>query len=273
MSLAERLGYRPEDRLLIISADRLGSTHAANIGVFGALREGVATTAGLMVPCLWSRHAAREYRGEEIGVHLTLNAELDMLRWGPITQAPSLLDGDGGFPRTVADLWDHADVSEVRRELRAQVERAVVWGFDVSHLSTHQYAVQQRPEFFDVYLDLAIELGLPMRLQDTRSEEQAGFPFRQLAADEGVLTPDRVVELTDRSNPGFTGLVESLEPGVTELVIRPAVDSAELRAADPSWADRVADHAVATGDWRVTLDRAGITLLGYRAVRAVQRAA
>ena len=38
-------------------------------------------------------------------------------RWGPITQAPSLLSGDGGFPRSIDDLWEHADPEEVRREL------------------------------------------------------------------------------------------------------------------------------------------------------------
>ena len=69
-----------------------------------------------MVPGPWSRQAAAQYRGEDIGVHLTLNAEHDLYRWGPLTRAPSLLDGDGGFPRTTSDLWDHADLEEVRRD-------------------------------------------------------------------------------------------------------------------------------------------------------------
>ena len=54
--------------------------------------------------------------GEDVGVRLTLNSEHELYRWGPITQAPSLLDGDGGFPRTLTDVWDHADLDEVRRE-------------------------------------------------------------------------------------------------------------------------------------------------------------
>ena len=78
-------------------------------------------------------------------MHLTLNAEHDRYRWGPITHAPSLLDGDGGFPRTVTDVWDHADLDEVRRELRAQVERAILRGFDVSHLDSHMGTLQLRP--------------------------------------------------------------------------------------------------------------------------------
>jgi len=112
---------------------------------------------------------------------------------GPITHAPSLLDGDGGFPRTAADLWDHADLDEVRRECRAQLERAIYWGFDVSHLDAHLDAVQLKPEFFDVFLDLAEEFGLPLRLPDASAQRLAGFPFRALAAERGVVSPDRVI--------------------------------------------------------------------------------
>ena len=124
---------------------------------------------------------------------LTLNAEHDLYRWGPITQAPSLLDGDGGFPRTAADLWDHADLDEVRRECRAQLERAIYWGFDVSHLDAHLDAVQLKPEFFDVFLDFADEFRLPLRLPDAAAQRLAGFPFRELAAERGVVSPDRVI--------------------------------------------------------------------------------
>ena len=124
---------------------------------------------------------------------LTLNAEHDLYRWGPITHAPSLLDGDGGFPRTAADLWDHADLDEVRRECRAQLERAIYWGFDVSHLDAHLDAVQLKPEFFDVFLDLAEEFRLPLRLPDASAQRLAGFPFRALAAERGVVSPDRVI--------------------------------------------------------------------------------
>jgi predicted glycoside hydrolase/deacetylase ChbG (UPF0249 family) len=77
-TLAERLGFAADDRLLIINCDDLGSSHAANSGVFDALRNGLATSATLMVPCPWAREAAARYRGEDVGVHLTLNAEYEL---------------------------------------------------------------------------------------------------------------------------------------------------------------------------------------------------
>ena len=116
VSLAERLGYADDAKLVIVSCDDLGSCHAANAGVLQALHEGVATCASLMVPAPWARHAAGLCTADDdIGVHLTLNAEHAAYRWGPITHAPSLLSGEGGFPRNLTDLWEHADPAEVRR--------------------------------------------------------------------------------------------------------------------------------------------------------------
>ncbi|MHB8682350.1 MAG: polysaccharide deacetylase family protein [Acidimicrobiales bacterium] len=273
-TLAERLGYGPHAKLLILTCDDLGFCHAANVGIYESLRRGRATSASLMVPCPWARWAAAEYRGEDVGVHLTLNAELDLYRWGPITQAPSLLDGDGGFPRTVTDVWDHADIDEVRRECRAQVERAILWGFDVSHLDTHLGALQLRPEFFDVYLELAVEFRLPLRLSGPAVQTTAGFRFRDLAAAEGVVFPDDLV-----TGPGMGSrkvlldAIPRLAPGVTEIYLHPAVDGAELEALSPDWEGRVDDRALLVEDAGLpaALDAAGVTLIGYRPLRDLMR--
>jgi chitin disaccharide deacetylase len=274
-TLAERLGYRAEDRLLIVNCDDLGVCHAANRGVYEALRDGVATSATLMVPCPWARDAAARYRGEDVGVHLTLNAEYDTYRWGPITHAPSLLDGDGGFPRSVAEVWDHADLDEVRRELRTQVERAILWGFDVSHLDSHMGTLQLRPEFFDVYLELAVDFGLPLRLSGASTERTVGFPFRRLATEEHVVFPDHFVLVRGvGSRRTLERVVFDLRPGVTEVYVHPAVDSPELRALAPDWAARVDDHDLVTNDraLQAMLDRAGVIRIGYRELRDLQRA-
>jgi len=190
-SLAERLGYDHDTKLVIISCDDLGACHSANVGVYGALRDGVATCASIMVPAPWARDAALRYvPTDDIGVHLTLNCEYEAYRFGPITHAPSLLSGEVGFPRHISDLWEHADTEEVLRECRAQIERALAWDIDVTHLTPHLTAITLRPEFFDVYLELAVEFRLPIRLPSTITADQAGFPFRHLAEEEGVVFPD-----------------------------------------------------------------------------------
>ena len=273
--LASQLGYAAGDRLLILTADLLGMCHSANVGVYDSLRSGAATGAALMVPGPWAREAASYYRGEPVGVHLTLNAEFNCYRWRPITQAPSLLDGDGGFPRTVEDLWDHADVDETRLECRSQLERAILWGFDVSHLSTHLGALQNRPELFDVYLELAVDFQLPIRLEAAAAQSGAGFPFRDLAAAEGVLTVDhyRMRRLAD---PGsLERQAMELEPGVTEIALEPAADTPEIRAMGDEWSRRVEHRDLACGnsELRADLDRGHVSLVSWRELRDAQRQA
>ncbi|MGI9596910.1 MAG: ChbG/HpnK family deacetylase [Acidimicrobiales bacterium] len=272
-ALLERLGRPPTDRLVILVCDGLGSSNACNLGVGAALANGVATSAGLQVPCPWARGAAAQHKGEDVGVALTVNAEHDTYRWGPITRAPSLLDGDGGFPRTATDLGEHADLDEVRRECRAQVERAVLWGFDPTHLSSHLDALCLRPELFDVYLELALDFALPMSLPGP--EVDLGFPARKLALQEGVLVPDQVVAgpRGRNSRPLVDQALHDLQPGVTEIHVRPATDTPELRAITPGWAANVSDAHLITDDWafRAALDRSNAELIGYRALRSAQR--
>jgi len=275
--LAERLGYDSDTRLVILSCDDLGSCHAANMGVYSALREGVATCASVMIPAPWSRHAALMYRGEDVGVHLTLNAEHPAYRWGPITHAPSLLSGDGGFPREIDDLWEHADPAEVLRECRAQIERAILWGFDVTHLAPHLSAITLRPEFFDVYLDLAVEFDLPIRLPSTVSTEAAGFPFRDLAAEEGVVFPDHFDhDWRAGSRDRVYSAISSLPEGVSEIHVQPAIDTAEVRAlagdVAEGWIDDL-DLVVNDATLRTLLRESGAVLIGYRELRDAMRSA
>jgi chitin disaccharide deacetylase len=277
VSLAERLGHPPDARIVIFSCDDLGSAHGANVGVFRALREGIATCASLMVPGPWARHAAESATpDDDLGVHLTLNAEHAAYRWGPVTHSPSLLSGDGGFPRTIDDLWEHADPAEVLRECRTQIERALAWGIDVSHLAPHLSAITLRPEFFDVYLELAVEYVLPIRLPSTISAEQAGFPFRALAAAEGVVFPDHFDhDWRAGSRDRVVSAIRGLRPGVTEIHVQPAIDSPEIRALGPSaagWIDDLELVLDTDGSLAAEFAAVGAVLVGYRDLRTAMRA-
>ena len=276
-SLAEALGYPPDAKLLIVTSDDLGVSYGTNTAVYASLRNGVATSAGLVVPGPWARQAAAAYRGEDVGAHLTLNAEYDLYRWGPVTHAPSLLDGDGGFPRTLVDLWEHADLDEARKECRAQVERAIYWGFDLSHISAHLGVLELRPEFFDIALDLAIDFRLPLRLPGADHEQATGFPFRRLAAEAGVLSPDHLVRVArgHSARAALSQVAEDIPFGVTEVVLRPAQDGPELRAVMPDFEARANDHQAAT-EFSLVKELTGgrrVVLTSYRALRDLQRGA
>jgi chitin disaccharide deacetylase len=275
-ALAQRLGYDDDTKLVIISCDDLGACHSANVAVYGALRDGVATCASIMIPAPWARDAAMRYLPtDDIGVHLTLNCEYEAYRFGPITHAPSLLSGEVGFPRHIADLWEHADTEEVLRECRAQIERALAWDIDVTHLTPHLTAITLRPEFFDVYLELAVEFRLPIRLPSTITADQAGFPFRHLAEEEGVVFPDHFNhDWRAGSRERVYSEVRGLQPGITEIHVQPAIDTLEVRALTDAATGWIDDFELVTNDPKLEklLADSGATLIGYRQLRDAMRA-
>jgi len=135
-------------------------------------------------------------------------------------------------------------------------------------------AMQLRPEFFDIYLDLAVEFALPLRLSGASTQKSIGFPFRELAAEEGVLFPDHFVYVGGvGSRRAIETALFDLPPGVTELYAHPATDTPELRALDTAWSSRVDDLHLLCHDSRLAamVERSGAVLIGYRELRDLQR--
>jgi hypothetical protein len=136
-------------------------------------------------------------------------------------------------------------------------------------------AITLRPEFFGIYLELATEYALPIRLPSTISEEDAGFPFRRLAAGEGVVYPDHFDhDWRFGSRERVLKAVVDLKPGVTELHVQPAIDTPEVRALTESAESWIDDLALVTTDrtLAVALEDAGAVLIGYRELRTAMRA-
>ncbi|MDQ3944555.1 MAG: hypothetical protein M3357_05265, partial [Actinomycetota bacterium] len=133
--------------------------------------------------------------------------------------------------------------------------------------------LQARPEFFDVYLELAVDFALPMRLDSEATQRAVGFPFRKLAAEEGVVSPDHLITSRAGARRHIERALFNLEPGVTELQTHPAIDTEELRAACGDWPGRVEDHAYLRHDPSLAdlVARAGATLIGYRELRDLTR--
>lgn len=153
-------------RRVVIHADDLGMSHGANAAFAELSAFGTVTAGSVMVPCPWFAELAELAGGSpelDVGVHLTLTSEMPGYRWRPLTRStPSagLTDDQGFFHRDVATLRRRARPEAVAAELRAQIEAALAAGIDVTHLDDHMGAVLA-PEFIDIYLDLAIEFGLP----------------------------------------------------------------------------------------------------------------
>ncbi|MBN1895968.1 polysaccharide deacetylase family protein, partial [bacterium] len=215
------------DIVLLVRADDIGSSHAANVACIESFRKGIARSVEIMVPCPWFPEAARmlaENPGLDVGVHLTLTSEWENMKWGPLTCAPSLVDPDGYFFPMVwenkefppkSSLKEAAwDISEVERELRAQIELAkkhIPW---ISHVSGHMAFERMHPALDSVVRKLEKEYGL-----------ETAFPegmkgFRDFGKGRTVKEKIR----------NFVNALEALGPGMYMLVDHPGADGPEMRA-------------------------------------------
>jgi predicted glycoside hydrolase/deacetylase ChbG (UPF0249 family) len=102
-TIAERLGYPRDSKLLIIHADDLAVAHSEDAASFDALDQHAVTSASIMVPCPWLTEVAayaKAHPDADLGLHLTLTAEWKSYRWGPVEskdKVPSLLDPSGNL--------------------------------------------------------------------------------------------------------------------------------------------------------------------------------
>jgi chitin disaccharide deacetylase len=273
-SLAERLGYGPQARLLIVNCDDLGSSHAANVAIEDCLRRGLATSATLMVPCPWAFEAVRRCEDLDVGVHLTLTAEYPGYRWRSLTGAASLHDADGFLPATAEAVFARADPEDVRAECRAQIDQALAWGLDVTHLDSHMGTVQTDPRFFAVYAELAAEYDLPLRMVGADHEAAMGFASRGPAAALGRVFPDHFITPWGRdARQVLLDKLPRLRPGVSEIYLHPVADGPELRAYDDKAADvRAADYACLLDEAvGAAIEAAGVRRIGFRPLRELQR--
>lgn len=291
----ERLGFKPDDRVAIFHADDIGMCHAANAALQALWPVGVVTSYALMAPCPWFDAAAayaRNTPGVDAGVHITLNSEWPTYRWGPISTrdpASGLIDEQGCFWRSVADVVAHADPEAVAIEMRAQVERALKAGIDITHIDAHMGTALQ-PPFIEAYLRLGDEYGVPTFLPRMSRERMAARGIDAAAIDlyERILqereaaghpTVDNIIA-TWGYRPeanlllGYRDSCAALEPGLTVVILHPSRPSAELEAITPGdWLMRAADYrAYSMPEFGAYLDSIGVKRIGYRALRDLLRA-
>jgi hypothetical protein len=277
-SLVERLGYAPESRLLIVNCDDLGSSHSANVATFRSMVYGVATSATLMVPCPWAREAARMFRSFAVGVHLTLTSEYRGYRWRSLTNGASLHDDEGFFPATTEGALQRIDARDARAECRAQIETAISWGIDVTHLDTHMGVLQDsanRADLHHMYLDLAEEFRVPVRMSSQGQTEEEMLQARERARSCGVLFNERLVyPWPRRTRDVFFEEIPKLSPGVSEIFAHPVLEGEELRGYDTANADIRTHDASCLIDPEVSdlLDQHNIIRISFRDLRELQRA-
>lgn len=277
-TVAERLGYPRDAKLLIVHADDLGMAHSVNVATIKAFETGLVNSGSIMVPCPWLSEIAAYARANpqaDLGLHLTLTSEWTSFRWGSVSsrdRVSSLLDKDGYFRLTETEAAAQADPKQVEMEIMAQIERARSLGIQPTHLDSHMGTLYQNKALFEVLLNVARSQKLPVRVAKEWFV-QADFLPSVLSPNDVYI--DHVVTINPSVAPQDWGKFYSdefkkLEPGVTEVVIHLAYDDAEMRGATsdhPNWgaAWRQRDFEFFTSDaFRKILQENNIKLITYR---------
>jgi chitin disaccharide deacetylase len=271
---SELLGYAPDARVLIVNCDDFGMHEAVNAGVVESIENGIASSCSLMVPCPAAANAIRLLRERPhipFGIHLSLIRDSPEYRWGPVAakaDVPSLLDPgteelfiDTRDQRTA--LLEAAKLTEVERELRAQIDAVVDVGMAPTHLDWHCLADGGRADILDLTVALAQEYGLAARVSlddGRRKARRQGKPV----VDKAVLDSFSV-SLDDKAAT-YARLLRDLPPGLNEWAVHPAHGTAQWRSIEPNgWEVRQSDYAFLTSrQAREILDREGITVIDYR---------
>lgn len=284
-TLAERLGYKKTDKLLIINNDDAGMCHAANRATMEGMGRGFISSATIMIPCPWSNEIvnyAKENSEKGFGVHLTLTSEWKNYRWSTVAarnDVPGLYDEQGYMWKGVMEVYSASNTREALTEGRAQIRKALDAGVPVTHIDSHMGTYQYSPDYMHIYLQLAEEFNLPARMPSQATLENMGAPpFRELCKEKGIIHPDYFIHeefdhyKTENVEEFWTNYIKNLQPGVTEIYIHAVTEGDEIRAITGSAPKRIKELEFFTGKKiEQLLEDEGIILISYRPLLELQR--
>jgi predicted glycoside hydrolase/deacetylase ChbG (UPF0249 family) len=276
-TVAERLGYPANTKLLIVHADDLAIAHSEDSASFEALEKNYVTSASIIVPAPWLTEVAdyaKAHPDADLGLHLALTSEWKTFRWGPVEskdKVPSLLDSAQTLWRSTDDVARNAKPVEAERELRAQVERALAVGIHPTHLDSHMGSAFATPELFAAYVKIAHEYHLPflaVRVTDERAKLLSLLSDKDIVLDSLVMaTPD---VRPNQWKDFYLNAIKSLKPGLTYLIVHLGHDDAELQSVTvdnpdygSAWRQRDFDF-VSSPDFKKALQDNHIVLIKWK---------
>lgn len=286
-TLAERLGYSKETKLLIIHADDLGMSHAENEASILAMKIGMVNSASIMVPCPWFPEIAayaKDHPEADLGLHLTVTSEWKHLKWGSAAKpstVPSLLNEQGFFHDNCQEFAENAKLEEVELELRAQVDRAIAFGVVPTHLDSHMGCVFfSSPEIFEVYLKVGRAYGVPTLVEE---ELLNALPqaFRDKMKPTDIVINKGIIASPEHYPAGMAAYYENemrnLPAGISTILLHAAFNNEEMQAVTVDHPDygahwRQIDFDFFTSDkCKEILEEEQIKLVTWREIQAIMQ--
>lgn len=257
--------YSDEQVQLLVRSDDMGCCNAVNRACIESYQNGISRSVEIMASTPWFFQAVemlKQVPDFDVGVHLTLTSEWELLKWGPLTQSPTLVDPNGfflpmtsqrdDFPPNTGFLESNFDLGEAEAELRAQIELVKKHIPQVTHLSAHMGTAMASDELRAITRQLADEYGLPIE-----------FPNLKRAP-----RPTNWKESNNREAL-FINMLNELTAGQWLFVEHPGIDNAEMRGmGHKGYEDVARDRALVTEVFtspkvKAAIEELGIELIGY----------
>jgi len=154
----------PEKLRLIVNADDFGLSHYVNDAVIRAHRDGILTSASLMVnepACDEAVKIAKENPKLGVGLHITLLMGHSALPAGKI---PGLVNNRGEFSDSPVStgmkyFFNSGLREQLRAEIRAQFEKFRATGLPLDHVNGHLH-FHLHPAVFKILMEESDTLGI-----------------------------------------------------------------------------------------------------------------
>jgi hopanoid biosynthesis associated protein HpnK len=274
---------------LIVNADDLGLTPGVNRGILRAFRDGIVTSASLLVTGNAFEEAvalARQNPDLDVGLHLTLVEERAVLGRQML---PTLVDEAGRLPRTSAEFFKRAFLGrirwdEVEREIAAQIARFQQTGLRLSHLDSHQH-LHIFPPVLQIVRRLTrgmdhVWIRNPAGSWGKSAGVRMGRWLQRLALNLACLCArgvhaGRVEQMPDAmygfeasgclTRSALQKILRKIPDGLQELICHPGEDDADTRARYSHWGYRWAEEleALTAPETRMVLKEQGIALTSF----------
>ncbi|MDR2679563.1 MAG: ChbG/HpnK family deacetylase [Tannerella sp.] len=270
--LVTSLIWGQQNPRLVIRSDDMGSFHSANMACIDTYRNGITTAIEVMVVTPWFPEAVkllRENPGVDAGIHLTITSEWENMKWRPLTQCPSLTDGNGYFypmifpnpaypgQSVTANKWN---LKEIEQEFRAQIELGLKNIPQASHFTGHMGSLRFDTEVSDMVHRLSEEYGLSFVESDELQEKYNAVPVTYEGSNK--TAQDKIT--------GFIRMLDKLEAGKNYIFVdHPAFNGDEMETVGHIGYDWVAeDRQGVTGllksdEVKRAIREKGVELINY----------
>ncbi len=284
-TLAEKLGYPKDAKLLIVHADDVGVSHSENAATIAALEKGGVNSASIMVPCPWFPEIAayaKQHPELDWGIHITLTSEWKNYKWSGVSSSneiSSVLNKDKFLYPSVEDFIKSVKSEEAEKEIRAQIDKALSFGIKLTHLDSHMGSIFASPELLKIYQKIGKEYGLAVLLPVSEIRKTAPQILNFIDTNYIGTVNNFAIANTgiaaDKWNEFYKRIVQNLKPGLNEMIFHLAFDDDESKAVTidhpdfgAAWRQRDFNY-VTSKEFKALLKKENIRLVTWGHIQKV----